>query len=254
MSSFGDGSLSGELSGFFLVEGEGGDVGGGGGHLGVDVAGVGGDVGGFGDGGGDVAVELDFVACPGGGIGEDDVVGGAEGVGGDAHVLVFVVHDDVDLVGVEGAADAGEVLGDGDGDGVGFGGGGAEGYGGDGAFGEDDALEVELGLEGLAGLLDGDEGPVDVDEDAAGGGVLGVGLVGEAGVDGGRECACELVDGAEAGADLALCVGLGIVDEGVVGAVDVAAFPHLGDGGAEFSDLDTHVSVCVFAHGVFLEF
>ena len=97
MSSFGDGSLSGELSGFFFVEGEGGDVGGGGGHLGVDVAGVGGDVGGFGDGGGDVAVELDFVACPGGGIGEDDVVGGAEGVGGDAHVLVFVVHDDVDL-------------------------------------------------------------------------------------------------------------------------------------------------------------
>ena len=93
--------------------------------------------------------------------------------------------------------------------------------------------------------------PVELSENAAGGGVLGVGFVGVADVDGRGEESGDLGEELEFGADELLSWGLGIVDEGVVGAVDVAAFPEEADGGAEFADLWSEVALGVFAHSVF---
>ena len=55
----------------------------------------------------------------------------------------------------------------------------------------------------------------------------------------------------EFGACFDLCGGLGVADEGVVGTVDVAAFPEEADGGAEFADLRAEVALGVFAHSFF---
>ena len=222
----------------------GGDVGGDGGHFGVDVAVVGGDEGGLEDGGGDEAVELDLGAGEGVGEGGLELGVGAGGGDEDGHVFGAVGDEEVDTVGVEGAADAGVGVGDGDGEGEVGDGGGSEGDGGEGSVGEGEEGHVDVGLA----LIVGEEVEVLLYEETPGGGALGVGLIGVAEVDCRGEESGGPVDQTEFHAMLHLCGGLGVADEGVVGTVDVAAFPEEADGGAEFADLRAEVALGVFAH------
>ena len=233
------------------MEVEGGDVGGVGGHVGVHVAVVGFDEGVLGDGGAGEAVELgDGVFVGEIGCGDVDLQLGCAGAvdfGEEADAFVGEDGEEGDAVVVECEAYAFHGAGDGDGDLAVGEGGGAEGGGGDGAVGAPDVSVVDDEV----GVVVGQRVLVEFDEDVALGHAFGVGLVGEAVVGGGREDSREFGEDGELGSLELLLGGAGVLDEGVVGTVDVSALPHGADGRAEFSDLDTHVSARIFAHGWF---
>ena len=153
-------------------------------------------------------------------------------------------EDDLVVAAAEGVLVVG--VGDGDFDTEGFGEGGvAEEDVGEGAAGNLKLGVVDGGGTRGVGM---DAVPVGLEEEVAGEGALGVGEMSVAEVDGGTEGVHEAVDSLETSADELLLFRVAVLDEGVVSAKDLTAFPEVADGGTEFSDLRAHVALRVFGH------
>ena len=233
------------------MEVEGGDVGGHRGHVGIHVAVVALDEGFLGDGGAGEAVEFSGgVLVAEIGCRDVDFQLGCTGTvdfGEETHDSAIDNGEDADLIAVECEPDAFHGAGDGDGDFAVGEGRSAEGGSGDGAVSALDLIPVDV----EAWFVVGQRVFVHFHEHATLSDTLGVGLVGKAEIGSRREDSGEVGENRELGSLFLLLGGAGVLDEGIVGTIDVLTLPHRTHRRAELPDLDTHVSACIFTHSFF---